>query len=96
MLLHLYVFGKVHIQWDKLDEEQENKFKRICKYGNIQIKAWKKVGVSKDEAYKQDANSRRHLYPGEGLDVINQAYDRAKRDATFDNTSEEQENTDEG
>ena len=96
MLLHLYVFGKVHIQWDKLDEEQENKFKRICKYGNIQIKAWKKVGVSKDEAYKQDANSRRHLYPGEGLDVINQAYDRAKRDATFDNTSEEQENTDDG
>ena len=96
MLLHLYVFGKVHIHWNELDEAQTKKFKRICKYGNVQIKAWKKVGVSKEEAYKKDADSRRHLYPGEGLDVINQAYDRAKRDGIFDNTSEEQENTDEG
>ena len=84
MLLHLYVFGKVRIEWDKFDTAETKKFKLICKYGNVQIKAWKKVGVSKEEAYKQDADSRRHLYPGEGLDIINSAYARAKRDGDFD------------
>ena len=86
MLLHLYVFGKVRIEWDKFDEEEKKKFKLICKYGNIQIKAWKKVGVTKDEAYKKDAKSRRHLYPGEGLDEINSAYSAAKREGDFEST----------
>lgn len=87
MLLHLYVFGKVRIEWDKFDEKETKKFKRICKYGNVQIDAWKRVGVSKDEAYKKDANSRRHLYPGEGLDVINQAYALSEAERN-DNKSE--------
>ena len=91
MLLHLYVFGKVRIEWDKFDEDETKKFKLICKYGNVQIKAWKKVGVSKEEAFKKDADSRRHLYPGEGLDVINSAYARAKRDGDFDKDDDNDE-----
>lgn len=83
MLLHLYVFGKIHIEWDKLDEDGTAKYKRICKYGNIQIDAWKKVGVSKSDAYKKDADSRRHLYPGEGLQDLNEAYNKAKQDGDF-------------
>ena len=81
----------MRIEWDKFDEEETKKFKLICKYGNIQIKAWKKVGVSKEEAFKKDADSRRHLYPGEGLDVINSAYARAKRDGDFDKKENETE-----
>ena len=91
MLLHSYVFGKVRIEWDSMGEEQTKKFKLICKYGNIQIKAWKKVGIPKDEAYKKDAESRRHLYPGEGLDVINSAYESAKREGDFDNKDMDEE-----
>lgn len=87
MLLHLYVFGKVRIEWDKFDDDETKKFKRICKYGNIQIDAWKKVGVSKEDAYKKDASSRRHLYPGEGLDVIRKAYASAEFDNEEDETS---------
>ena len=74
MLLHMYVFGKVRIKWDAFDESEEKKFKRICMYGNKQIDAWKRVGKSKSEAYKEDASSRRHLYPGEGLEDIERAY----------------------
>lgn len=74
MLLHLYVFGKVSVDLKALSDEEQYKFKKIFKYGNIQIDAWKRVGMSKQDAYKADAHSRRHLYPGEGLEDINRAY----------------------
>lgn len=74
MLLHLYVFGRVHVDFTKLDENEVKKFKHIFYYGNVQIDAWKRAGKSKDEAYKADAGSRRHLYPGEGLDDVEKAY----------------------
>lgn len=89
MLLHLYVFGKIHIQWEKMkdNEAETTRYKRICKYGNIQIDAWKKKGVSKKDAFKQDADGRRHLYPGEGLQDLNTAYQQAKANGELDSIS---------
>lgn len=80
MLLHLYVFGKISVDVKTLSDEEKIKFKKIFKYGNVQIDAWKKVGKSKSEAYKEDAPSRRHLYPGEGLDDLNIAYSKSSAD----------------
>lgn len=87
MLLHLYVFGKVSVDLKALSDEEQHKFKKIFKYGNIQIDAWKRVGMSKQDAYKADAHSRRHLYSGEGLEDINRAY--ANRPVSNDEDDEE-------
>lgn len=65
--LHLYSFGKVSVDLDTLDEKEQKVFRNIFKYGNIIIEGMKRSKMNKDVAYKADANSRRHLYPGEGL-----------------------------
>ena len=110
MLLHMYVFGDVHISWEDykpididkaleeetVDEEypeetqterrqrlerlnierqaEEKKFRKVCKYGNVQIEAWKKMGKTRKEVKKEDKDSVRHLRPGEGLKDIKDAY----------------------
>lgn len=77
--LHLYSFGKVSVRLNELDEEEQQIFRNIFKYGNIIIEAMKRVGVSRDEAYKADAGSRRHLYPGEGLKDNKEAFATAEK-----------------
>lgn len=65
--LHLYSFGKVSVDLDTLDDKEKQVFRNIFKYGNIIIEGMKRSKMNKDVAYKADAGSRRHLYPGEGL-----------------------------
>ncbi len=74
LTLHLYSFGKVPVDLDALDDAEKTTFKNIFKFGNIIIEGMKRVGVSKDAAYKADAGSRRHLMPGEGLSDNTKAF----------------------
>lgn len=67
LTLHLYAFGKVSVRLDELSDKEQSVFRNIFKFGNILIEAMKRVRIDKDTAYKADAGSRRHLYPGEGL-----------------------------
>lgn len=76
--LHLYSFGKVSVNLDELDEEEQLTFKNIFKYGNIIIEGMKRAKINKDEAYKADSGSRRHLYPGEGLKDNKEAFKQAQ------------------
>lgn len=76
--LHLYSFGKVSVKLDELDETERQVFKNIFKYGNIIIEGMKRAKVGKDEAYKEDAGSRRHLYPGEGLKANKDAFNNSQ------------------
>lgn len=79
LTLHLYSFGKVPVDLDALDDEEKQTFKNIFKYGNIIIEGMKRVGISKDAAYKADAGSRRHLMPGEGLTENKEAFKAANQ-----------------
>lgn len=66
--IHLYSFGKLTVDLKTLDDKEKRIFKNIFKYGNIIIEGMKRAKISKDVAYKADAGSRRHLFPGEGLE----------------------------
>ena len=77
LLVHLYSFGKLSVRLNELDETEQKVFKNIFKFGNIIIEAMKRSGISKEVAYKADAGSRRHLYPGEGLKDNQEAFKQA-------------------
>ena len=55
-------------------------FRNIFKYGNIAIEAQKRKGMKKEDAYKADAGSRRHLFPGEGLKDNIASYSKANNE----------------
>jgi 5-methylcytosine-specific restriction protein A len=79
--LHLYSFGKVSVKLDELDETEQKVFKNIFKFGNIIIEGMKRAKVDKDASYKEDAGSRRHLYPGEGLKGNKDAFNKSQATA---------------
>lgn len=74
LTLHLYSFGKVSVRLDELGEEEQKVFRNIFKFGNVIIEGMKRTKMNKDEAFKADAGSRRHLYPGEGLKDNKEAF----------------------
>lgn len=64
LTLHDYLFGKIQIKVDELDERTKKIYKNIFKYGNIALEAQKKAGLGRKEAGKLDAPSRKHIMPG--------------------------------
>lgn len=65
--IHCYSTGDLIINLDELNDEEKEVFKKIFHYGNLIIKAAKMMNMSKQDVKKNDAGSRRHLMPGEGL-----------------------------
>lgn len=77
LVLHNYLFGKVHINIEELGDREKEIFKNIFKYGNIALDAQKRAGIGRKEADKLDAPSRKHKYPGEDLALKQEALKEA-------------------
>ena len=78
LTLHNYLFGKIHIKLDELNEREQKIFRNIFKYGNIALEAQKKAGLGRKEADKLDAPSRKHMYPGADLKLKEEALKMSK------------------
>lgn len=78
LTLHNYLFGKIHIKLDELNEREQKIFRNIFKYGNIALEAQKKAGLGRKEADKLDAPSRKHMYPGADLKLKEDALKMSK------------------
>lgn len=74
--LHCYSTGDLIINLDELNDTEKEVFKKIFHYGNMIIKAAKIMNMSKQEVKKNDAGSRRHLMPGEGLKDNKEAFNK--------------------
>ena len=74
--LHLYVAGNLSVDYKSLSDGEQTVFSLIFRYGNIAIESYKRMKMDRQEIRHADAPSRRHLFPGEGLDVNRQAYTR--------------------
>lgn len=72
--LHCYSTGDLIINIDELSDEEKEVFKKIFHYGNLIIKAAKLMHMDKATIKKNDAGSRRHLMPGEGLKENKEAF----------------------
>lgn len=78
LTLHNYLFGKIHVKIEDLDEREQKIFRNIFKFGNIAIESQKKAGLGRKEADKLDAPSRKHMYPGADLKLKEEALKKAK------------------
>lgn len=78
LMLHTYIQGKLHVNFDELDEKETARFKNIFKYGNVAIKATKRVGMKRDELLKVDSGSSKHPMPGTNLSTNKEAFEASK------------------
>lgn len=79
VMLHEYVQGKMHVDLNELDEKEEQRFKNIFKYGNVAIKATKRVGMKKEDVIKADSGSTKHPMPGQNLKANKEAFESSKK-----------------
>lgn len=79
ILIHTYAWGKLHVRFDELDENEKKVFKNVFKFGNIIIEADKRLGRTRTNATKEYRSAVRHPFPGEGLSENMKAFKEANK-----------------
>lgn len=76
--LHIYVDGDLILpDLETLEEAERMTLCNIMRYGNIAIKAYQLRNMNRKQIKEVNSSGRRHLMPGEGLKINEQAFNKA-------------------